>query len=379
MSTEWICLDDEEPDKIEPLLARLRRSPAAIQISLAAPLPFDEQIDSICRLAPSGVLADLRLDDVRSEGGMAIRYRAVSLAQELRTRMTEGITSFPIILWSSDAKLRESFNNDTSAHDLFDRVYHKSQFTSHAVNVAAELSSLADGYRKIATATAKAKFTFTRLLALAEEHIQALDPRIGDHLARKPAYPVHEYGRYILRELIESSGPLVNEGTLAARLGVDIASSADWEVCKKLVTEFAGYRGPFATAWPRWWSFLIDAWAAAIAPGPLRLRQLTATERVHVLRSAVSLSHLKPATPIVAGYSDRFWTECVTYKRPLDPIDGVLVDRPARRPWQDAVYTSLKAVLERDAARHNIRIDPLEYPRIEGFIRRPSRGKTEFK
>lgn len=375
--TEWICIDDEVSDKIEPLLTRLRRSPAAIQIRLAAPRPFDEQVDIVCRLAPAGVVADLRLDDVRPEGGIPIRYRAVSLAQELRTRMTEGMPSFPIVLWSSDAKLRESFNNDTSAHDLFDRVYHKGQLTVSAAEIAAELSGLSEGYRVIGAAIGKPKFTFSRLLALSEEHRQALDARVGDHLARNSGYPVHEHARYILRELIDSSGPLIDEGTLAARLGVDIVSSPDWEICKARATEFAGYRGPFMTPWRRWWSFLVDAWVSSIAPGPLRLRQMTATERVHMLRSTLSLSRLEPAAPIASGYSDRFWTECATYKRPLDPIDGVLVDRPSRRPWQDAVYTSLKAVLERDAARHKIRIDPLEHPRIEALIRRPTSGKRE--
>lgn len=201
-----------------------------------------------------------------------------------------------------------------------------------------------------------------------------MHPGIGEPFATKDKYPVHEYARYILRELIEIQGVLINEAVLAARLGVDPKISSDWEKCKKRLAETCAYQGAFHEAWPRWWAFPVEEWWQNRPNRPGTLRSLTAKERVKFLRSTTRLTYLQPAASVEAGYSERYWTICQEFERPLDPRDGVRISFLNHNPWQEPPYFSIKAALERAEQKKGWKIDPLDRERLNDIKER--RGKS---
>jgi len=282
MAISYLCIDDEEPAPLNALLDRLRRQSGNLEILLERPLAFDSEVDRIERSPVDGIILDLRLDEVPLASGDRIGYRAGSLAQELRTRMTEGrLRPFPIVLWSIDSKLRESYWNDETTHDLFDKIYYKSQVVKSANLVAVELEALAKGFQEIG-ALVQAKKSLVSILGLSNAEAASLDPRIGEPMRESRRTPVHEYSRYIKKELIDNPGPLVSDELLAARLGISREDSEDWLPLCKLLAEFSAYKGPFCQAWKRWWWFRIESWWDSFSnrpdhfAKPLRQRELIA-------------------------------------------------------------------------------------------------------
>ncbi len=123
MPIRFLCLDDEEA-KVKPIVELIENANSDIKIDVRTPIQFDDEVRQLGKASFDGLLLDLRLDRATDEGGNRVNYRALSLAQELRTRMTEGeINAFPIVLWSVDANFKVSFDRDETGHDLFDAQY----------------------------------------------------------------------------------------------------------------------------------------------------------------------------------------------------------------------------------------------------------------
>jgi hypothetical protein len=354
----FLCVDDESGDRLEPLLERLRRSGVAIR--LAAPNPFDKEVTAIRSSDAAGLLLDLRLDDMPGRKGR-VQYHALALAQELRTRMTEGdLRSMPIVLWSIERKFRKSYSSDTTAHDLFDLVISKTQVSEDPRPIARKLVALATDYPLLKTSKAKPASFWARILGLESAARDQLDPRIGAEIRGNA--PAHEYARYVIRELLSRPGPLIDEAVLAVRLGVSRAS-ADWDNAK-LQIESAKYSGVFSSGWVRWWWPVVERELRQLAP-ETPFRAITAIERVDILKRSWGLSRLDAvATP---GHGSRFWHVCAVTYAPLDPVDAVTAESGERKPWQEAVYISTEAALSRRAAAKGIRVHPLEEARLEAM------------
>ena len=127
MPTSYTVIEDEDESAVLPVLELVEKKASGLRFTVVKPAPFDEQVRQLVQATPDGLLLDLRLDQKPGESGRRVQYRAVSLAQELRTRMTEGaLISFPIALWSIASKFKRSYRRDSSSHDLFDAVYDKS-------------------------------------------------------------------------------------------------------------------------------------------------------------------------------------------------------------------------------------------------------------
>jgi len=360
---------DDEASTVEPLwkLVVNHSEPGTLEFICQKPQEFGKQIDRIKAEKPDILILDLRLDENPTEAGQPVPYRGFTLAQELRTRMTEGeIPSKPIVLWSLDSKLKTSYESDDSAHNLFDQIYDKEkQVVKEPKRVALELQSLVKGYQQIQ----RENGLFHKMLGLEkQDDVQLLHPNIGEpFVVNKKCYPVHEYARYILRELIEAQGPLINESVLAARLGIDIQNSPDWaRYQSEFLSDTCAYTGAFNEAWPRWWAFQLEEWWHSLPDSPTSLRRLKAKERVAFLRQTTGLKHLEaPTEPIDNGYSERYWTICQGFEKPLDPLDAFRVSSPNQKFWQEPLYLSIKATLERMGQHRGLKIDPLEYERFQ--------------
>lgn len=369
MPTKYLCIDDESTTKIRPYLNSLSAASGGLEFREPKhPSPFETEIRNICDDPPDGLLLDLRLNEIagEEEGEAKVEYRATPLAQELRTRMTERmIREFPIVLWSMERKFNESYNRDDAAQNLFDLVITKDEVLAHPVQVSILLKSLVEGYSYIESKIDTSHYKFYGMLGIEDDYYNQLDARIGERFFGQTKFPVHDYARYILRDLLEINGPLLSEACLAARLGIDIHGSGDWENCKSYFhKEGLAYTGAFSGGWPRWWAGKVENWwnSRKGIPGPLK--RLDAADRVEFLKKTLRKSALTPAPPIEENHSTKYWTVCEALNRPLDPSDGLRMRCSERKPWQDQPYLSIKAVIERIAISKGLSIDRQEHEKF---------------
>jgi hypothetical protein len=362
---KYLCLDDDT-ESVADLVELLNCSSQAVVIVAQPPKPFDPQIQEIITTAKKsqlrGLILDLRLDELKTVGLPMARYSAPSVAQEMRTLMTQKrVPPFPILLWSIDQKMARSYNPDLTSHDLFDSYIDKPEVPNTPDKYAGELLSLSLGYRRIASAVKK-RVSFNQLLRVPDRHI---DPRVGEQFASKTVLPTHTYALYILKQLIRRSGPLIDKGTVCARLGVDPTSPAINRLFKRLDKSVV-YKGPFADAWPRWWAHALEDWWQKITGKPQELASLTADDRVVKLRKILRMGDgLDIMSPISDSYSRYFTTTCVASEQPLDPIDGFVVADPGAQPWHDKRYVSREAALDPAAFEKKFTLDPLEEARLK--------------
>jgi hypothetical protein len=366
MSVKYLYLDDEQEQQTLDFKELLESEVTGLEIVLAPPKSFGEEIKRIKKEDYDGLMLDLRLD-VKSDA----EYRAFSLAQELRTRATEGrMKDIPMVVCSTDRKLKESYNKDSTSHDLFDRKYLKNDdLVDRSESVAKELVALAKGYKQITQIRAKkggAGPQLKRMFLLEDEQLNALDIRLVDHFGEvQGRLPVHEYARFILNEMILISGPLVSNEIICARLGIDVESKSIDELFDRYLKKFR-YKGPFNEYWNRWWWHLIDSWWSNRTNTHLSI--LTAEERTVLLKKLSKIDSLNPAKPIEDIYRTKYWTVCELYKKPLDLINGILVEvKKERMPWQDKPYMSTKAALDVKSKANNIYPHQLEKEKVKAL------------
>ncbi|MEO3449586.1 hypothetical protein ABG862_17645 [Bacteroides xylanisolvens] len=151
----------------------------------------------------------------------------------------------------------------------------------------------------------------------------------------------------IITELLDKQGLLINEDVLAARLGIDKTSSPDWELLKQSLST-AQYTGVFYEGWPKWWMHLVDRWWTEKIEVNLSLRSTPASKKVEQIRAKLNFDKLEVAQRIDKSVSDEFWTICKGYNRPLDPVDGLIIQgQDNLYPWQEPEYVSIDAALKK--------------------------------
>lgn len=377
----YLCIDDKV-DLVENTLKRLERQSEELEITPMHPQVFEQQIAELQKERKDheldGLLLDLRLDESAPTGEQRVSYGAQSLAQQLRTLMSEGrLSGFPIALWSIDSKFVRSYKPDITSHDLFDLVLDKDEVEEEAETTIVQLVSLARGYREIGDwlgTKPQSANSFENLLHLPDG--AALDPRVGaDFVKASARVPAHAYALFILRDLIRDPGPLIDRRILCARLGVDAEGPHTDKLLDKLRT-VAAYSGPFADAWPRWCWSAVETWWRGLREGQKPLTSLRAEERVEILRKTLRLSSLRAAKPILSDYQTYFSTICQALKEPLDPINGFVIVSPRPQPWKDRLYVSAQAALNPGKSRFHGKLDPLEAERLKAS-RSPKRKSGE--
>lgn len=367
MDTRYIYLDDESDEIIGPHIDRVR-SHGNIEIKLIHPASVGMDIDKLIKIMEDfdGLILDWRLDIFKwDENDRRFLLRAASLAQELRTRATENlIRDIPIVLWSTEDKLEQSYYGDNTSQDLFDYVYKKELVSDYSSQIHGEMISLSRGYNQITEIITKDKNSLSTVL---QTNTESLDIRLVDRFKNKKI-PTHRYAKFILRELIERPGILIEEKLLAARLGIDVEKSSDWEKLLGLFPPESKYSGPFSDSWPRWWSNIIEKeWWKSLNKEFPPLSSLPAQERIRILREVTGFNDLVAAIPINDSYGTKFYTLCEYYQKPLDPIDGIIIEEDDPSPWQNRRYLSLDAALERlgepQLKPHSTEIDRLRHIR----------------
>ena len=339
MEVQFLYIDDDKVQNAEEKIqgfeqeGRLKISPQQHKGTWEEQLKFIKENETTM----NGLILDLRLDDLPNEKGERADFRGTSLAQEIRTRQKENeLKSFPIVLFSANAKLKKSLEN--SGRDLFDICPEKEVNVNSFNVITPQLISLAEGYLALSNNNDLSK--------ILDIDVNLIDERFVSELSQLLSDPVHIISQFLIYELIEKQGLLINEQILAARLGIDIKNSQDWEKVKESlsVTKFTGV---FSEGWQRWWMPLVEKWWEETVKAESYLRSTPATERVELIKNTLKINNIQPAQKIDKADSEEFWTVCKGYTRPLDPVDGLIIEGQEKLyPWQEPEYVSIDAALK---------------------------------
>lgn len=326
-------LDDERDGLTQPIKKKLEFN-QSIEVEIYKPISFEDELDRLSNKLGNfdALILDLQLNDVQEDTGERVRYQAPPLAQMLRTLATEGqIKDLPIILCSTEDRVKVSFNRDFTSHDLFDWTFLKSDLNKETPK---KIISIIDAYNTIK----ESKNDYSSILNIDYDLI---DERILSRFLAEDNSPVHEISRVIFKDIVQQTGVLINEDTLAARLGIDKKKCQDeWgKLLSKYFSE-AEYSGVFKDSWKRWWNNgVIDTFEKITNEN---LASLDADIRVALIIEKTEFKNLIPAKPLEFYESTNFWNICEITKMPLDPFEGLKVNgKEEPKPWLDYSYVSL--------------------------------------
>jgi hypothetical protein len=173
-----------------------------------------------------------------------------------------------------------------------------------------------------------------QLLCIESDQYERLHSRFRAALETELTQKPHEAVSFIIRELFEPPGLLVNEELLAIRLGIDKARSGGWERLKEHFAP-ARYVGVGCNGFHRWWMDLVlSRWTQ---PGSPALFRLSAVERVATLNKA-GFGDLVALMPTPESPGDRPWFLSISddpaLRLPVDPRHAFILSSPVS-PWLD--------------------------------------------
>jgi len=308
-----------------------------------------------------GLILDLRLD---GQGDYPTAFNATALAQELRSVASMGETRiYPIVLTSTEEKIKETYNNDKSSHDLFDYKMHKS--SEKWAKRSKKLVSLANDYKIINNISFDNTSSDSKLHELLGKELSDIkDTRIVEKLVGLiDQGDKHYFVNFIIKQFFHFTSPLVNRRILFARLGlcIDNQSNDDIQVILDLFTN-AKYVGVFSEGWDRWWE--VDINTIIQDTFKKNFSFISAEQRVSTLNEKLNLD-LKFFKGLEFNSSTEYSTICEATKKPIDHLEGFKIRTSHDYlPWQMHKYLSLYAYINRERS-NDIRPHLLEMDKIE--------------
>lgn len=244
-----------EDDDTEADFAKQMSTKGELEIVHERPRPVSKYSKEIFAGQPDILVLDFRLDEVFVDAeDPAEGYKGSAMAQQIRDlAINEPDHDFPIVLVSSEEKIREQFVPDRTSHDLFDRVCPKEHVNNRRALVRQELVSLCAGYQILRSKAGG--FNLLELAKLPEEEDYALDYQDLIQSMKRAAAP-HLVAALFLNQLLGRSGPLIDINDACARFG--ISKDAASTVSGWLYDNGLGYDGLFFDGWPRFWAHRVD-------------------------------------------------------------------------------------------------------------------------
>jgi hypothetical protein len=366
MGCNYIYIDDTTSLQAEGTIKGLQKK-GILSIKHELPIgEWDQQIEFILEGLGNadGLILDQRLDQGASASGNPSKYRGTSLAQEIRVLTKEGkLKDIPIILLSAEANITGSFDN--TGIDLFDKVISKERIPHVFPIVRNQLVALVEGYEILNTLDRGQKSkSCADILAIGGDELSQIDPRFISKLESMLMSPSHLISNFIIKEVLEKSGFLIDEKLLAARLGIDLHKSPDWPAVVDGLKS-ALYKGVFCTGWNRWWMSSIEDNLKSMGLGD-DLRTMAGPDRVEFLRNVLGINNLVASTPLKYAKSVMFWNIDRGTEAPIDVTDGLLIqNQDDLYPWQDRQYVSFLAALQRINSDQWRDVSALEKPKLE--------------
>jgi len=314
--------DNLESDSLEIIVKREQPWNNILEFLLDQECTFD------------GLILDWKLD---GEDDSTADFSSEALAQQCRRLQVDKVNnrgftkSFPIILCSSQPKFTTIYEKDTTGEDLFDRIFDKSTLEDEE----AFLLSLTSAYELLNQTTNSVE----NILGLEKEDILNIDQSLIKKISEIKDKQPHETIYFLLNEVININGALVNEKVLAARLGVKKGSEG-WGLLLSKLESFK-YKGILSNE-NRWWSDLINDWWANEFNGSI-LKFTTSSERIEYLENKYVDLKDKLSQPdlCVGADSTEFWTVCLGTNNPISEIDGFIIDKHLHYSWQEKEFICL--------------------------------------
>lgn len=369
MKRRYLFLDDENGGPTTAMLNGFNDT-GHIEVE-ALKLEKNEIFESVCakiidcsKQQPfDGLMLDLCLDGA---GENSMNFKAPALAQHIRTKTLEGVLpQCPIVLCSTMANLDSFYNRDRASHDLFDYNFNKTG--GHFEEDAIRLQSLASGYDKMNKEGKKTEVVLGR-------DVDNIDERIIAYLSEE-SLSSFDVAQFVIKELLEKTGILIDEGILAARMGVDReASGMAWKVLNEILERESIYKGLFASGWKRYWADLASEFFMSLTGGnPYQI--MRASERVEALQKT-GIKGLVAAQPIKYNKSTYFDTVCLSYKKPMDSMEGIPKEDTVKiKPWQEHSYVSFLALASGNFQEKEVCMEGLK--KYEDIKERMRHGKAE--
>ncbi len=336
MANRFLYIDDNKPSLNEAIISAINAVDGVKVVSEEAK-KWDEQVEFLLSEEYDGLLLDWRLGDV-------VKYDSEALAQHIRTLVNNGTlkTDIPVVLCSANSNFQENFGRDDSSHNLFLTIYEKDMIANQAERVATEMNSLAEAFKLV-----QGEVITDAKTLLAVPQAITIDPRLEEETCSLIEKRIpHNLVRFILKEVVEKPGPLINEDILASRLGIDMRKSQDWlKLLNEHLSTFS-YKGILHDGWKRWWAEGLEHWwkSSITASNP---KGRVAKQRVKLLIEKTGLTGLVAAEKQKLSYGTEFWVTCVITRLPLDPLDGLRVKpQTIHLPWQDEQFVSPYGLLE---------------------------------
>ena len=252
MSYSCIAVDDDPKASWFKLLSEASDNQLTF-LSIERLVELSDLVSEIIGNKPALVALDYRLNENSSSHGGHNTYIAGSVAQHIRERFSGGPTEdFPLVLVSAEDKITEFRRSSPTSHDLFDRIYSKTDIASGPEHVVAELVGLVEGYREVGLFLSEER-SIEQLFAMSEEEWSDLPFAAEAELKVSEKNYAHWVAKTLLECFIDRPGLLLRPCDVWARLGIDEDKSDTEALIEKFVEAGLNYTGAFSGVELRFW------------------------------------------------------------------------------------------------------------------------------
>jgi hypothetical protein len=302
-----------------------------------------------------GVLMDVDLSDVPGEHGSG-----PGIAQDIRINQENGrLRPFPIVRFSSRAKVLANIGGDSSSDDLFDLKIDKEAAPRDIVRVRKRLIGCSEIYHHVVEAHSFAPEELANFLALTVDALESWTH--PEFIARAASADKPHIAAGLMMRFLTQPGPLISEVLMAVRLGVD-ATSSGWPALRDSLSPVK-YIGKGHEYFELWWARGLEDWWLDCEGADTPLSSMTIDQRV----AQLSQKHGGFTTPPMPGESpgSRPWRLCTLSLEeedpavvPVDPAFGVrMATRGNVAPWVDPSYAAYGIALQKREDRRLNRAD----------------------
>lgn len=335
---KYLYIDDESLTSIQAIADGLNDTKKILVecLDLSQCANFEQLTDTIVDKVSNRNIQGIILDMCLNGGGEnQLSFTASPIAQQIRTLTSTGlIQEIPLILCSTDERIKETYRPDRASHDLYDYKFVKDKLDF--IKVATKLDVLASAY----------EFSFTGLsiekILGRKNGITLLDERIFERFNKQ--YSKYDLIHFLVKEIFRHPGILIDEEILLAKLGVDSNESSveSLNLLKDFCNSTFRYTGILSEGWTRYWSDKLFCYFTNLG---YNINAMSAEQRVALLNKELGGINIVAAKPIKFNQSTFYDTICDTLRKPMDSIEGYVIQETTElKPWQEPRYVSFYAL-----------------------------------
>ncbi|MGA1841887.1 MAG: hypothetical protein ACMUIU_14805 [bacterium] len=284
----------------------------------------------ISKMFPELLLLDYRLDEKPVEDNKIAEYKAGPVAQQFRDLAIDNYKNdLPIFAVSVEDNIRNLYEPDKTAHDLFDQILPKTFFIDHPKEAIKQMISFIEAYKKIIDCFNIEK-RLDKLLQINEEEVGFIDSHFFSKINKLKA--PHLVSIKIFKTFIERSWLLLDIDNLISLLGVhpDEKGLEQFKELIKIMAYDTEYCGIFGKGFKRWWANRVKQFFEKRCSS--QLGNLTAVERIEKISDCIGLK-FKPAVSRWAQNSNTYVSfACSSCRNPTEVEYSVSAYDPVSHP-----------------------------------------------